>query len=128
MICYDIAEDPKRLSRVARYLGKFAFRVQYSVFVGSFFEHSLNGVLRGLEALIDPRKDDVRCYPLPDRAEIVLMGPQMLPDDMLLIHDGRNLGRLGEDVRRMGPSEPVRAEAEEKGDAGDVPRSIADAL
>lgn len=128
MICYDIAEDPKRLSRVARYLGKFAFRVQYSVFVGSFFEHSLNGVLRGLEALIDPRKDDVRCYPLPDRAEIVLMGPQMLPDDMLLIHDGRNLGRLGEDVRRMGPSEPVWAEAEEKGDAGNVPRSIADAL
>lgn len=128
LICYDIAEDPKRLSRVARYLGKFAFRVQYSVFVGSFFEHSLNGVLRGLEALIDPRKDDVRCYPLPDRAEIVLMGPQMLPDDMLLIHDGRNLGRLGEDVRRMGPSEPVWAEAEEKGDAGNVPRSIADAL
>ena len=57
LICYDIAEDPKRLSRVARYLGKFAWRVQYSVFVGSFFEHSLEGVLRGLEAIIDPRKD-----------------------------------------------------------------------
>jgi len=66
LICYDIAEDPKRLNRVARYLSKFAFRVQYSVFVvGSFFEHSLEGVLRGLAAIIDPRKDDVRCYPLP---------------------------------------------------------------
>ncbi len=43
LICYDIAEDPKRLSRVARYLGKFAWWVQYSVFVGSFFEHSLEG-------------------------------------------------------------------------------------
>ena len=68
LICYDIAEDPKRLNRVARYLEKFACRVQYSVFVGSFFEHSLEGVLRDLERIIDPRKDDVRCYPLPERA------------------------------------------------------------
>ena len=95
LICYDIAEDPKRLSRVARYLGKFAWRVQYSVFVGSFFEHSLEGVLRGLEAIIDPRKDDVRCYPLPEKAEVVLMGPQIFPDDILLIRDGRNVLRLG---------------------------------
>ena len=47
LICYDIAEDPKRLARVARYLQKYAFRVQYSVFVGAFFEHSLEGVLHG---------------------------------------------------------------------------------
>lgn len=95
LICYDIAEDPKRLNRVARYLSKFAFRVQYSVFVGSFFEHSLEGVLRGLAGIIDPRKDDVRCYPLPDRAEVVLLGPQMFPDDILFIRDGRNVLRLG---------------------------------
>ena len=100
LICYDIAEDPKRLTRVARYLGKFAWRVQYSVFVGSFFEHSLEGVLRGLEAIIDPRKDDVRCYPLPERAEVVLMGPQMFPDDILLIRDGRNVLQLGANAQR----------------------------
>ena len=100
LICYDISEDPKRLARVARYLGKFAWRVQYSVFVGSFFEHSLEGVLRGLEAIIDPRKDDVRCYPLPERAEVVLMGPQMFPDDILLIRDGHNVLRLGADAPR----------------------------
>lgn len=100
LICYDIAEDPKRLSRVARYLEKFAFRVQYSVFVGSFFEHSLAGVLRGLERLIDPRKDDVRCYPLPEQAEIVLLGPQMFPDDIMLIRDGRNVLRLGAETPR----------------------------
>jgi len=100
LICYDIAEDPKRLRRVARYLGKFAWRVQYSVFVGSFFEHSLEGVLRGLEAIIDPRKDDVRCYPLPERAEVVLMGPQIFPDDILLIRDGHNVLRLGADAPR----------------------------
>ncbi len=103
LICYDISEDPKRLARVARYLGKFAFRVQYSVFVGSFFEHSLEGVLRGLEGIIDPRKDDVRCYPLPERAEVVMLGQQLFPDDILLIRDGRNVLRLGADAAR-----PVR--------------------
>ncbi|MEZ5581402.1 MAG: CRISPR-associated endonuclease Cas2 [Candidatus Competibacteraceae bacterium] len=41
LICYDIAEDPKRLNRVARYLNRFAYRVQYSVFVGQFHERSL---------------------------------------------------------------------------------------
>ncbi len=100
LICYDIAEDPKRLGRVARYLEKFAFRVQYSVFVGSFFEHSLEGVLRGLERIIDPRKDDVRCYPLPEQADIVLLGPQIFPDDILLIRDGQNVLRLGSGTPR----------------------------
>lgn len=100
LICYDIAEDPRRLARVARYLGKFAFRVQYSVFVGSFFEHSLEGVLRGLGEIIDPRKDDVRCYPLPEQAEVVLLGPQLFPEDILLIRDGRNVLRLGADASR----------------------------
>lgn len=95
LICYDIAEDPKRLARVARYLEKVAWRVQYSVFVGSFFEHSLEAVLRGLENIIDPRKDDVRCYLLPERAEVVLMGPQMFPEDILLIENGYNLLQLG---------------------------------
>ncbi|MFZ1828786.1 MAG: CRISPR-associated endonuclease Cas2 [Candidatus Competibacteraceae bacterium] len=95
LICYDISEDPKRLARVARYLGKVAFRVQYSVFVGAFFEHSLEGVLHGLEDIIDPRKDDVRCYPLPERAEVVLLGKQIFPEDILLIQNGRNVLRLG---------------------------------
>jgi len=90
-----VIEDPKRLNRVARYLSKFAFRVQYSVFVGSFFEHSLEGVLRGLERIIDPRKDDVRCYPLPERADIVMLGRQIFPEDIMLIRDGRNVLRLG---------------------------------
>ena len=100
LICYDISEDPKRLARVARYLGKFAFRVQYSVFVGSFFEHALEGVLRGLSEIIDQRKDDVSCYQLPEQAEVVLLGPQIFPEDILLIRDGRNVLRLGSNASR----------------------------
>ena len=37
LICYDIAEDPRWLAQVPRYLEKCAWRVQYSVFVGNFF-------------------------------------------------------------------------------------------
>ncbi|MEI2742633.1 MAG: hypothetical protein V9G63_09390 [Candidatus Competibacter sp.] len=56
--------------------------------------------MRGLERIIDPRKDDVRCYPLPERAEIVLLGPQLFPDDILLFDKGRNLLRLGAETPR----------------------------
>jgi CRISPR-associated protein Cas2 len=95
LICYDIAEDPKRLCRVARYLDRFAYRVQYSVFVGQFHEQALAALLRGLNRLIEPRLDDVRCYPLPAAADVVLLGRQLFPEDILLIRDGRNVLRLG---------------------------------
>lgn len=108
LICYDIAEDPKRLTRVARYLGKYAFRVQYSVFIGAFFEHSLEGVLHGLEDIIDPRKDDVRCYPLPEQVDhVVLLGKQIFPEDILLIQNGRNLLRLGERSPQAAPEKDL---------------------
>ena len=108
LICYDIAEDPKRLTRVARYLGKYAFRVQYSVFIGAFFEHSLEGVLHGLEDIIDPHKDDVRCYPLPEQVDnVVLLGKQIFPEDILLIQNGRNVLRLGERSPQAAPEEDL---------------------
>lgn len=95
LICYDIAEDPKRLNKVARYMERFAHRVQYSVFVGQFNERSLAAVLRGLNRIIEPSLDDVRCYPLPATADVVLLGRQLFPEDILLIRDGRNVLRLG---------------------------------
>jgi len=111
LICYDISEDPKRLTRVARYLGKHAFRVQYSVFIGAFFEHSLEGVLRGLEDIIDPHKDDVRCYPLPEQVDdVVLLGKQIFPEDILLIQNGRNILRLGERTPRVTPKEDLSSQ------------------
>ncbi|HOW74414.1 MAG TPA: CRISPR-associated endonuclease Cas2 [Candidatus Competibacteraceae bacterium] len=111
LICYDISENPKRLTRVARYLGKFAFRVQYSVFIGAFFEHSLEGVLRGLEDIIDPHKDDVRCYPLPEQVDdVVLLGKQIFPEDILLIQNGRNILRLGERAPQMAPEEDLSSQ------------------
>ena len=93
LICYDITE-PRRLNRVARFLKKYAFRVQYSVFAAQLSQRQLRRVLAGLEGIIDPRTDDVRSYPVPDECEVTLIGPQMFPEDILLVQDGRNILRL----------------------------------
>jgi len=94
LICYDITDD-KRLRRIARYLTKSAFRVQYSVFVGEFSDSALKKVLADLDKIIDPSTDDVRCYPLPREMEAILLGHQIFPEDILLIRNGTNILRLG---------------------------------
>lgn len=99
LVCYDIA-DPRRLARIARCLTRVATRVQYSVFIGEFSERELDALVSELEALIDPRLDDIRCYPLPDECEVAMLGRQIFPEDILLIRDGRNLLRLGPAARR----------------------------
>lgn len=96
LICYDISEDPKRLIRVGKYMSRHGWRIQYSVFVGRFTTKELARVLEDLGQIIDPRKDDVRCYPLPRQADVVMRGQQLFPEDILLIHNGANLLRLGE--------------------------------
>ncbi|MEZ5581403.1 MAG: hypothetical protein R3F37_00155 [Candidatus Competibacteraceae bacterium] len=52
-------------------------------------------MLRSLNRIIEPQLDDVRCYPLPPTADVVLLGQQLFPEDILLIRDGRNVLRLG---------------------------------
>lgn len=94
LICYDIA-DPRRLNRVARRLQRVACRVQYSVFAGQFSAPRLARLLDELADLIDPREDDIRCYPLPSEGDVAMLGRQMFPDDVLLIRNGHNLLRLG---------------------------------
>ncbi len=62
LICYDVS-DPKRLARLARYLEKEAFRIQYSIFL---FADATNGELEKIcsdaKELIDEEKDDLRVY------------------------------------------------------------------
>lgn len=94
LICYDICE-PRRLSRVARFLEKHACRVQYSVFAIQITPVRLTLLMKELSRLIDPTEDDVRAYPLPHEAHVDLLGTQMFPDDILLIRNGRNMLRLG---------------------------------
>ncbi len=90
LIAYDI-RDPRRLGRVHRFLRRQSMPVQYSVFTAQLTQRKLTRVTEGLEAIIDPRADDVRIYPLPARLDANLLGRQIFPDDVLLLDGGVNL-------------------------------------
>ncbi|MDD2845484.1 MAG: CRISPR-associated endonuclease Cas2 [Rhodoferax sp.] len=79
IICYDIA-DPRRLGRIHRVLKKQATPVQYSVFLFRGSDEQLQRCLDRLQHLMDPRADDIRAYPLPQRGLRLTLGPSTLPE------------------------------------------------
>ncbi len=79
VVCYDIS-DPKRLSRLFRYLRKCAAPLQYSVFLFSGDDRQLDRCLRTAEKFIDPKEDDLRAYPLPKRGLKARLGKPALPE------------------------------------------------
>lgn len=79
IVCYDIT-DPRRLGRVHRLLKKRAMALQYSVFLYSGDHRQAQACLKEVSALIDPRHDDVRIYPLPHRGLRLALGRQTLPE------------------------------------------------
>lgn len=78
LIAYDIA-SPSRLSRLHRYLCKHAAPVQYSVFLGRYTRAELDWLCEGIEGIIDPKADDVRCYPVPEEPCLTLVGQHRCP-------------------------------------------------
>lgn len=83
IICYDIS-CPRRLGRVHRLLKKKAMPLQYSVFYFHGTSSQLEHCLTHLQQLIDPRYDDLRAYPLPQRGLRVNMGHATLPEGIYL--------------------------------------------
>ena len=81
LICYDIG-DPKRLARVHRYLKKEGYPVQYSVFMLQADRAAIGKVLDHLETLIDPDRDDIRAYPIPENTWKAELGASLLPEDV----------------------------------------------
>ena len=73
LIGYDIA-SPRRLRRVARLLEKHAYRLQYSLFVGCWTPAEFDALWARMAALIHPRRDDVRAWPVAENAELELWG------------------------------------------------------
>lgn len=63
LVCYDVA-SPRRLGRVRRWLVRHAVPAQYSVFVATGTKADIDALVHGLAKRIDPRRDDVRLYPL----------------------------------------------------------------
>lgn len=79
VIGYDIA-DPKRLCRVHRRMCRRAAPLEYSIFLLVGGEAQKAACLAEMAALIDPRVDDVRCYPLPARGFQARIGRATLPE------------------------------------------------
>lgn len=73
LIGYDIS-SPRRLRRVARLLEKHAYRLQYSLFVGCWTAAEFDALWAKVAALIHPRRDDVRAWPVAQNAEVDLWG------------------------------------------------------
>lgn len=80
LVCYDISGSQRRLTQVRRSLLEVATPVQYSVFLGRFTRVGRKQLVRELAVLIDPRRDDVRIYTLPERPALASMGRPILPE------------------------------------------------
>jgi CRISPR-associated protein Cas2 len=78
LVCYDIAE-PRRLARVWRAVREFGVPLQYSVFWARLDDIGLGGALAAIATRIDPRRDDVRFYPLPENVQITGLGRDVVP-------------------------------------------------
>ena len=83
LIAYDIAH-PRRLGRVHRFLKARALGLQYSVFLAQMPESALPPVIAGLQARMDPRRDDIRIYRLPQPCHPQMLGRQMFPSEVFL--------------------------------------------
>ncbi len=90
LVCYDIA-DPRRLSRVHRCIKQRGLPMQYSVFMAIMSPRQLDALLCELADIVHPGQDDVRAYRLPPRPDIVYIGPEPLPEGVML-HDGVDVG------------------------------------
>ena len=90
LIAYDVASK-RRLQRIHRKLREHAVPVQYSVFVARCSAAKLGDIRALLARLIDKRKDDVRFYPIPDPAQLFVLGRKALPEGLRLIEGDAQL-------------------------------------
>lgn len=82
LVTYDIA-DPRRLSRLCRYLKKQGVPVQYSVFLVDASAAQMGAIVVRIAKMIDADADDVRAYRLPEKLWQVTLGASILPDGIL---------------------------------------------
>ncbi len=68
VISFDITDDRIR-SRAVKILSEYAYRVQKSVFEGLVSKESIEEIEKKISAVIDPKTDSVRIYPLCGKCE-----------------------------------------------------------
>lgn len=84
LIAYDI-RDPKRLSRLHRLIKARAIAVQYSVFLFEGSAAELGNLFGEIRQHVDPREDDVRAYPIPQRIEVHVIGRGSMPESACVV-------------------------------------------
>lgn len=82
LVTYDIA-DPKRLSRLFRFMKKQGVPVQYSVFLVETSAVKIGSLMARIAKMIHAEADDVRAYRLPDNGWKVTLGASILPENVL---------------------------------------------
>jgi CRISPR-associated protein Cas2 len=73
LVCYDIC-DPKRLSRLYRFMKGRGLHIQYSVFISNLTYPGLQELKEEIKRIINEYEDDVRIYPLPSNFLVSCMG------------------------------------------------------
>lgn len=122
LIGYDIT-SPKRLRRVHRFLCARAFAVQYSLFIAAWTEREFAAYWADLAGLIDPRRDDVRAWPVPENPWVARIGPG-LPDGVLAaILRPRAVSRMLGSPGRAAAPQPSEVSSRRSGKFAKPPRN-----
>jgi CRISPR-associated protein Cas2 len=82
IVTYDIA-DPRRLTRLFKFLKKQGVPLQYSVFLVEASAFKMSSLVLQMKAMVDGQADDVRAYRLPENLWQVTLGASILPEDIL---------------------------------------------
>lgn len=90
LVTYDI-RNPRRLARIYRHCKRAGLHLQYSVFLLRASPQMMDRFIRELASLIDPRRDDVRIYPVPERAAWTCLGRSLWPAEVYFFHEGLDL-------------------------------------
>lgn len=79
LVAYDV-RDARRLKRLHREMTAWGLPIEYSVFLLSGTEDRCRACLKALCALLDPKRDDHRCFRLPTGFARVHLGRKSLPE------------------------------------------------
>ncbi len=82
LICYDIA-DPSRLVRIHKCCKNYGIPLQHSVFLAELSRNRIEALMAELRHRIG-REDDIRIYPLENRADGLHIGKTRFPQDLML--------------------------------------------
>ena len=86
LVAYDIS-DPRRLSRIHRFIKKHCIAAQKSVFFVQQSEAGMNHLLDKIAKLMSLKEDDLRAYPILHPKKVWSFGPNPMAEFPLMQFD-----------------------------------------